>query len=115
MYAWSNLTTRTGDDIPNPDQLALSNSINELFSSPIDNEHPDTWLRCCMPGGPLYVLSIFQSGYAVFTKYPDADMTIELESGEITNINRERALDLFNLLLSGKPDAITPKVQRNLL
>ncbi|MGI9262029.1 MAG: hypothetical protein ACR2QR_08335 [Woeseiaceae bacterium] len=101
MHEWVNLTNFLGESILNPSERQLSAALRELFASR-DDEHPDAWIDCGSNDGPLYSLSIFSSGYAIFTKYSDADMSEELEEIEIANIDVDTGLALWKDLVAGK-------------
>jgi hypothetical protein len=101
MHDWINLTSHYGTQIKNPSKKRLRKIIKELFESN-DGEHPDAWIECGTDGGPLYSLSIFSNGYAMYTKYSDADMTEELESKKIENVDENKAYELWKNLIEGK-------------
>jgi len=101
VFEWSNLTTCFGDGVSNPNDSDLNKSIKELFES-CDDEHPDAWIECGSETGPLCSVSIYSSGYAVFTKYSDADMTEELENKKIENVTPNVAFKLWKSLISGR-------------
>ena len=105
MHEWVNLTTRMGDDIKNPTMEQLKNTLEELFASN-DAEHPDAWIECGTDDGPLYSISVYSGGYAIYTKYSDADMTEELEEKEIKKLDVDSALELWNKLIAGRIDEI---------
>jgi len=99
MHTWVRLTERTGRSKTNPSEGDLLAALTELFSSNRDNEHPDCWIECGTEDGPLHTVSIFQSGYAVYTKYSDSDMSEELESKRIEVKSPEESLQLWLRLL----------------
>ena len=105
MHEWINLTGRYGMGKQNPTEHDLKEVLNELFNSK-DDEHPDAWIECGTDDGPLYSLSIFSSGYALFTKYSDVDMTEELEAKKIENVNKDTALQLWKNLIDGNINEI---------
>ncbi|WP_156479969.1 hypothetical protein [Collimonas pratensis] len=75
----------------------MRKALEELFLS-ADDDHPDTWMECGTEGGPLYCISIYSSGYAIYKKYSDVDMTSELETKEVANVDLNVALDLWRNL-----------------
>ena len=99
MTQWTNLTTNFGLQIKDPSDDDLRNVLKKHFSIK-DNEHPDAWLECGSDNGPLYSLSIFSSGYAIYTKYSDADMTDELEVKRIESVDEDKGFDLWKKLIS---------------
>ena len=99
MEEWSTLTGRWGKTVKNPANADLYEALDDLFAAHADDEHPDAWLNSGSENGPLYSVSIFSSGYAIFTKYSDADMREELESKEIPNIDRESGFKLWKNLI----------------
>lgn len=101
MHDWVNLTNYLGESIPSPSEKQLATALRELFDSR-DSEHPDAWIDCGSDDGPLHNISIFNSGYAIYTKYADADMSEELEEIEIENIDAESGLTLWLDLIAGK-------------
>ncbi|MES2041003.1 MAG: hypothetical protein V4495_24565 [Pseudomonadota bacterium] len=107
MHEWIKLTGRWGVEKQSPTDSELKEALNELFGSDEDNEHPDAWLECGSENGSLYTASIFASGYAIFTKYSDADMTTELKKTEIGNINHETGLRLWKNLINENYDEIS--------
>lgn len=98
MAEWVNLTTCFGDGTQNPSEDQLRVSLKELFQSN-DNEHPDAWIECGSENGPLFSISVFVSGYAIYTKYSDVDMSEELESRKIENVTEETAFQLWKELI----------------
>lgn len=105
MHEWVNLTGYYGKEIQNPSDNDLKDALSELFGSR-DEEHPDAWIECGSQDGPLYCLSIYSSGYALFTKYSDVDMTEELENKKIENVNENTAYELWKFLIDGEIDKI---------
>ena len=105
MFEWSNLTTCFGNGVLNPSDSELQQSIIELFESHND-EHPDAWVECGSENGPLCSISIYSSGYAVFTKYSDADMSEELENRRIENVTQDVAFKLWKSLISSRLNEI---------
>ncbi len=101
MSYWSNLYFCFGNCIASPSDDDLQSALKELFSSR-NSEHPDAWLECGVEGGPLESLSIFSSGYAIHTKFSDADMSEELSSRRIEGVTEKSALGLWQELLSRK-------------
>ena len=81
------------------------NALEELFASN-DDEHPDTWINCGTDDGPLYGISVYSSGYAIYTKYSDVDMTEEMETKRVSNLDVDSALALWNKLIAGRIDEI---------
>ncbi|PXX33714.1 hypothetical protein [Undibacterium pigrum] len=106
MHDWIHLTGRWGMDTKNPARADLKKALSELFDSPEDDEHPDAWLTCGSENGPLYTVNIFSSGYAIFTVYDDADMRTELQRKEISNINHESGLLLWENLIKENYEGI---------
>jgi hypothetical protein len=102
MHEWTKLTTRLGATTVKVDSNALRSALTELFTSPQDDEHPDCWIECGSQDGPLYTISIFQSGYGIYTKYSDLDMTDELESKELKAPTVDAALLLWDHLIQGR-------------
>lgn len=105
MFEWVSLTRCYGSVIQNPTDDHLKNALIELFNSK-DDEHPDAWVECGTQDGPLYSLSIFSSGYALYTKYSDADMSDELENKRIDNVTESIAFELWKNLIDGKIEKI---------
>jgi len=99
MHEWVNLTGHYGKGAQNPSDKDLEEFLTELFNSK-DDEHPDAWIECGTEDGPLYSLSIFSSGYALFTKYSDSDMTEELINKKIENIDKDKAFQLWKDLIN---------------
>jgi len=99
VTSWINLTTRLGHSISNPSDEDLKNALKELFDSK-DNEHPDSWIECGSEDGPLETLSIYSSGYALYTKFSDADMSDELETKRVDNVTQESGLEIWKNLIS---------------
>lgn len=79
MHEWITLTTHLGESVRNPSHQQLRDALSKVFAAK-DSEHPDSWIECGSSNGPLYVISIFSSGYALYTKYSDADVSDEIES-----------------------------------
>ncbi|MEM7430563.1 MAG: hypothetical protein AAF351_01360 [Pseudomonadota bacterium] len=100
MHDWVNLTNFLGESIPNPSEKQLATALRELFESR-DSEHPDAWIDCGSEGGALHNISIFYSGYAIYTRYADADMSEELEEIEIKNIDQTGGRKLWLDLIAG--------------
>lgn len=100
MHDWITLTTVFGESVESPSELDMRAALKELFSS-VDDEHPDAWIECGTEDGPLYSISIYSSGYAIYTKYSDADMTEELETKEIENVDASIAFELWSKLAAG--------------
>ncbi len=105
MHEWVSLFERMGGVISDPTVEQLRNTLEELFSSN-DEEHPDAWVNCGSDEGPLYNVSIYSEGYAIYSKYSDVDMTEELDSKKIKNVNIDGALELWLNLINGKIDQI---------
>lgn len=99
MHQWVALTTRTGETVQNPTNEQLRSSLEELFAFS-DDEHPDAWIECGSEDKPLHELSVFFSGYAIYTVYSDPDMTEELESRRLKALGVEAALGLWELLIN---------------
>ncbi|MFZ6781224.1 hypothetical protein ACO0LD_30685 [Undibacterium sp. Ji83W] len=106
MHEWIKLTSRWGVEKKNPVLADLKEVLNELFAADKDDEHPDAWLECGSETGPLYVVSIFSSGCAVFTKYSDADMGEELQKTKMDDINLESGLRLWTNLIEENHEEI---------
>ncbi len=98
MVEWTNLTTQRGEVIQNPGDEDLRTALRQLFQSK-DNEHPDAWIECGSENGPLHSLSVFSSGYALYTKFSDADMTEELEYRRIDGVTEELAYAIWKKLM----------------
>jgi hypothetical protein len=105
MIEWTNLTGCFGEGTQNPSDDDLKKALSELFKSQ-DNEHPDAWIECGSENGPLYSVSIFSSGYALYTKYSDADMSDELENKKIENVTEDSAFALWKNLMDGNESKI---------
>jgi len=105
MIEWTNLTTCFGEGVQNPSDDQLKAALSELFKSR-DDEHPDAWIECGSESGPLLSLSIFSSGYALYTKYSDADMSEELENRRIENVSQESAFSLWKKVIEGNESEI---------
>ena len=94
MHEWITITRVFGQYVNEPGEANMRSALEELFSS-ADGDHPDAWIECGTEGGPLYCISICASGYAIYKKYSDVDMTAELEPKEIANVDIRVALDLW--------------------
>jgi len=105
MIEWVNLTGCFGEGVQNPSDDDLKKALSILFKSQ-DNEHPDTWIECGSENGPLYSLSVFSSGYALYTKYSDVDMSDELENKKIENVTQDSAFILWKNLINGNYEQI---------
>jgi hypothetical protein len=90
-----------GEKISNPSTKQLRNTLKELFASN-DEEHPDAWIECGSDDGPLYILSVYSGGYAIYTKYSDVNMTEELENKKIENLDVGSTLELWQKLIAGE-------------
>lgn len=101
MSEWVVLTTSMGADIRAPTETDLRRCLDELFSSR-DDEHPDAWVHCGTDDGPLRTISIFSSGYALYTKYSDPDMNEEIDSRRIDNVDAVTGLVLWLDLIAGR-------------
>ena len=101
MHDWITITKVFGEYVHEPTKADMRSALEELFTN-ADDDHPDTWIECGSESGPLYCLSIFSSGYAIYTKYSDADMTEELEKKEISQVDVDAALNLWSNLVEGK-------------
>lgn len=97
MHDWTTITTVFGEAIKEPTESDMRRALDELFSS-ADDEHPDTWIERGSQNGPLYCISVYARGYAVSKKYSDADMTEELESEVIADVDVDIALNLWRKL-----------------
>jgi hypothetical protein len=97
MHDWVTITNVFGKSVREPAENDMRAVLQELFSCG-DDEHPDAWIECGSNDGPLYCISVFQSGYAIYTKYSDTDMTRELETKKISPVNYETALLLWKSL-----------------
>ena len=100
MHEWSTLVTRMGTYISSPSPAQLKDALEEVFASQ-DLEHPDAWIECGSDNGPLFTISVFSSGYAIYTKYSDVDMTDELETKQFDDLDLEGALDVWLNLING--------------
>ena len=105
MHDWVILTTRMGLDIRSPTIDDLKKALEELFSSK-DVEHPDASVRCGTDDGPLYSISVFFRQYALYTQYSDVDMSEEVESRKIENVDAAAALSLWLNLIAGRLDQV---------
>jgi len=103
-HEWVNLTSVLGETTITPSEEQLADALRELFANP-DDEHPDAWINCGSDDGPLFNISVFSSGYAVYTKYSDVDMTEELETLTIPNVDAAAGLMLWRNLIAGNPPA----------
>lgn len=101
MHEWVTVTKVFGEYLHDPTTPEMKAALEELFSH-ADSDHPDTWIECGSESGPLYSISIFSSGYALFTKYSDADMTEELETKKISPVDIDTSLALWVNLIEGK-------------
>lgn len=106
MHYWIKLTTGSGEDVPAPTRPAMEAALQELFDSSKDDEHPDCWLECGSENGPLYTLSIFQTGHGRFNKYTDVDMFEEQIFRMVEAPNVESSLRLWQALIDGRFDEI---------
>lgn len=100
MHDWTTITTVFGEYVHEPIESEMRRALEELFSS-ADADHPDAWIECGSKEGPLYCISVFASGYALCRKYSDGDMTLELASKKIEDVDLETALTLWRELASG--------------
>lgn len=105
MHDWTTLTTHLGDDTSSPSNEQLKNALSELFKSN-DDEHPNSWIECGSEDSFLYSLDIYSSGFALYTKYSDVDMSDELEYKRIDNVNEEIAFNLWQHLIAGNFEKI---------
>lgn len=105
MIEWTNLTGCFGTGVSNPSDEDLRKALKELFQSH-DSEHPDAWIESGSASGPLYSLTIYGSGYAIYTKYSDVDMTEELENKKIENVSEDSAFELWKAVIDSKFDKI---------
>lgn len=101
MHDWITITKVFGEYVHEPTKQDMKQALEELFTS-ADMDHPDTWIECGSESGPLYSISVFSSGYAIYTKYSDADMTEELEKKEISPVDINSALTLWSDLVEGR-------------
>ncbi|XQE65155.1 hypothetical protein ACOAPY_10620 [Pseudomonas sp. P3C3] len=101
MHQWINLTTRYGNTIANPTSEQLKSALQEIFSSK-DDEHPDCWIECGTQAGELHTLSVFSSGYAIFTRYSDFDMSEEIESRKLPAKDISSAQVLWTALINAR-------------
>jgi hypothetical protein len=106
MHDWIKLVTRTGQTVTSPSQGELENALTELFGSPRDDEHPDSWIECGSEGGALHTLSIFQSGNAIYVRYSDADMSDEEEQKELHVRGVADGMRLWNCVIEGRHDEL---------
>lgn len=109
MHEWINLTKHLGESLDSPTDNDLKQALTDLFESN-DNEHPNSWIECGSEEGPLYSLDIYSSGYAIYTKYNNADMDDELENRRIENVDVHLGLNLWKSLINGKLDDIVNRV-----
>lgn len=100
MCEWTILTTCFGHGIQNPTDKQLKIALQDLFQSD-DLEHPDAWIECGSSDGCLVSLSVFSSGYAVYIKYSDLDMTEALENRQFENVTEEIAYHLWKNTIDG--------------
>lgn len=99
-HEWVALTTVFGGGTSNPSNEDMSAALAELFANP-DDEHPDAWISCGSTNGPLYSISVFSSGFAIYSKYSDSDMSEEIESFRIPDVDAKTALALWSDLIDG--------------
>jgi hypothetical protein len=99
MHQWVNLTSRHGETIQSPSKAQMEETLQDLFTAEIDNEHPDCWIECGTQTGELHSLIVFQSGYAIYTQYSDFDMSEEIQSRELRPIDFNSALELWSKLI----------------
>ncbi len=102
MFEWTTLTEVLGHSVLEPTEADMRRALGALFDGTADAEHPDTWIECGSESGPLYCISVYASGYAIFTKYSDADMTAELDKKTIQPVDTEAALALWRNLVAGR-------------
>lgn len=101
MHEWITLTKVFGSSLRNPTIAEMETALDELFEK-ADADHPDAWIECGSTSGPLYTISIFSNGYALYTKYSDSDMSEVLESTRLSPVDREGALVLWSNLTQGR-------------
>ncbi|KQZ30489.1 hypothetical protein [Duganella sp. Root1480D1] len=101
MHEWITLTKVFGDSLRNPTTAQMEDALDELFDH-ADADHPDSWIECGSESGPLCCISIFSNGYALYTKYSDADMSEVLETKRLSPIDRDAALALWSNLIQGR-------------
>jgi hypothetical protein len=106
MYDWIKLVTRSGQTVSSPSPAELERALIELFSSPLDDEHPNSWIECGSEGGPLHTLNIFQSGKALYVRYSDADMSAEDAKRQFHVGGVAEAMSLWNALIEGRHAAL---------
>ena len=105
MHEFVGLIGYYGKGGSKPTDGDLKEALSELFASK-DEEHPSTWIECGAQEGPLYSIAIYGSGYALYTKYSDLDMTDELENKKIENVNEITAFQLWKNLIDGNVEKI---------
>jgi hypothetical protein len=101
MHQWVTVTKVFGESLQDPTTAEMKLALDELFSC-ADLDHPDTWIECGSESGPLYCISIFSSGYALYTKYSDSDMTEELETKKVSPVDVDVSLALWSALIRGQ-------------
>jgi hypothetical protein len=106
MYDWIKLVTRSGQTVSSPSSAELESALIDLFSSPLDEEHPNSWIECGSEGGPLHTLNIFQSGKALYVRYSDADMSAEEAKSQFHVGGVAEAMSLWNALIEGRHPAL---------
>jgi hypothetical protein len=102
MYDWIRLVTRSGRTVASPSRADLESALTELFGSSRDDEHPASWIECGCEGGALHVLSIFQSGKAIYVRYADADMSSEEEQRQVVVPGAADAMRVWNAVIEGR-------------
>lgn len=105
MHQWVNLFPRNEDTVTNPDREQMIAALVELFASD-DDEHPDCWIECGTQNGELHSISIYSSGYAIFERFSDFDMSDELESKRLQAENVDAALKLWEDLINADYDKL---------
>lgn len=99
-YDWVTLYFVFGSCEGDPTKRDLKLALKELFNK-ADDEHFTTWIECGVEDGQLHTLEIYDSGFAIYTRHSDGDMTEQLESLRVDNVDKKIALTLWMKLISG--------------
>jgi hypothetical protein len=110
------LTARFGDGTTGPSSDDLKEALRELYvedDPSLDEgdyeEHPNTWLEYGYESGDkwtVYLLDVYRGGMVIFSKRDDQDdLDPEFEK-RMTGVSQERALELWEALVSGDIDSL---------
>lgn len=103
---WCTLSTRWGEDIPEPEYIDLREALDDVWSV-VDKEHPNTWLRLGVEDGPMYVLDVYGSSRIVFEQWVDADYGERLAPASVlVGVALDDALKLWDAMHRGDLESV---------